>query len=176
MTIYKATDRDARSGRTLFLFHGYSYPPLYQRKLLSLLLLIAGAFCTAAVHAESKIKLNSSTTDAAAGYYKLSWNWPKAPDSVEYSLIEMSNRDQHAHGREIYSGPDLASVISGKRNGTYRYVVQALNGNLVLATSNPVRVIVAHHSLLRAWIVFAIGAFIFLSILVVIRRESVKAG
>jgi len=176
LNIYKATDRDARSGRTLFLFHGYSHPPLYQRKLPGLLLLIVSVMCTTAVHAASDIRLNSSTTESAAGYYQLRWLWPKAPDGIEYSLIEMTSRDQHGHGRELYAGPDLASVISGKRNGTYRYVVQALKGNLVLATSNPVKVVVAHHSLLRAWIVFSVGAFIFLSILVVVRRESVKAG
>jgi len=176
LSIYKATDRDARSGRTLFLFDGYSHSPLYYRKFLISMLIAISVLCTSEVHAASEIKLNSSTTDSAAGYYQLSWNWPQAPDVVEYSLIEMNNKDQHGHGREIYAGPDLASVISGKRNGTYRYVVQALNGNLVLATSNPVKVIVAHHSLLRAWIVLSIGAFIFLSILVVIRRESVKAG
>lgn len=136
---------------------------------LCLLLVTCGAQAT------PQIQLESSTTHATAGYFQLTWSWPEAPADISYSLIEFSSRKNSANGHEIYDGPDLASVISGKRNGTYRYVVRAMSaGDEVLALSNPLKVVVAHHSLARAWIIFTLGALVFITILVVIRRESVK--
>jgi len=132
------------------------------------------SLATAGVHAAS-LKLQSSTTLATAGYYQLTWSWPDAPDNTSYALIETTSANTLANGREIYEGPDLASVISGKRNGTYQYIVRALSaGGKVLARSNPLKIVVSHHSLIRAWLVFGLGAVIFIATLLVILRESAK--
>lgn len=175
MKLVEATDRDARSGRALFLLCRCSNSPLYCRKVLSaasalLLLLLAGA-----ARAAPQIELHSDTTFATAGYYQLTWSWPGAPADTNYALVEVISTETHSDSREIYQGPDLASVISGKRNGTYRYLVRAVSaGGKVLARSNPLKIVVSHHSLLRAWLVFTLGAVIFIATLLVILRESAK--
>jgi hypothetical protein len=162
-------------GRALFLLCRCSNPPLYYRKVQWLVLGLCVFACTSAVQAAAKIALHSDTTLATAGYYQLTWSWPHAPADTTYSLIEFNSSSSHPNGHEIYAGPDLASVISGKRNGSYRYVVRAIGADdEVLALSNPLKIVVAHHSLARAWIIFTLGALVFISILVVVRVESVR--
>jgi len=90
--------------------------------------------------------------------------------------MEITAANKNSNGHEIYDGPDLASVISGKPNGTYRYRVRAIDAlHNVVAQSNQIAVVVAHHSLLRAWLIFSLGAFVFVAILVVVQRESAKS-
>jgi len=126
-------------------------------------------------HAVPGLQLNSSTDVSNAGYYQLTWSWPTAPSDTHYSLLESTAAHSNGQWHQVYAGPDLASVISGKRNGTYLYMVRAISeSGKILAHSLPMKVVVSHHSLVRAWIVFAIGAFIFLATLYVILRESAK--
>lgn len=162
-------------GRTLFLLIRCSKFPLYYRKVSVVLMCAAVLMCTSLVHASGTLQLHSDTTHATAGYYQLTWSWSGAQDDVIYSLREYFPAAKNHEGREIYHGPDLASVISGKTNGTYRYIVHALSASGErLAQSNAIQVNVTHHSLMRAWLVFALGAVVFITILAVIKRESAK--
>jgi hypothetical protein len=71
----------------------------------------------------------------------------------------------------LYEGKDMASVLSGKPNGTYQYRVNASSESLNHEIqSNMVTVVVKHHSLAEAFFVFSIGVLIFLAILIVIFR------
>jgi hypothetical protein len=50
LNLYKVKDRDARSGRALFLFHGCSLTPLYYRKNLLRLFIGMLFVCIRGVH------------------------------------------------------------------------------------------------------------------------------
>lgn len=176
MNLIKVTDRDARSGRALFLPCRCSNPPLYVRKVLDVVISLLLFLCATHAQATTPIELKSGTTLATAGYFQLIWSWPDAPADINYSLMEITAANKNSNGHEIYDGPDLASVISGKPNGTYRYRVRAIDAlHNVVAQSNQIAVVVAHHSLLRAWLIFSLGAFVFVAILVVVQRESAKS-
>jgi hypothetical protein len=128
------------------------------------------------VHAVTKIELDSDTTLATAGYYQLSWSWPDAPTGINYILEEISSTKKSNNSRDVYYGPDQASVISGKPNGTYHYLVSAIGANhRIVAQSNQLKVVVAHHSLIRAIFIFLLGALVFVAILFVVMRESAES-
>ena len=176
MNLFKVTDRDARLGRALFLLCRCSNPPLYSRKVqhaaLGLLLLL----CATTVQAAPKIVLHSDTVLATAGYYQLTWSWPDAPANIKYTLEEIASTKQSKKSRDVYYGPDLASVISGKPNGTYQYLVSAIGPNQrIVAQSNQLEVVVAYHSLIRTIFIFMLGALVFIAILVMALRESARS-
>lgn len=174
MDCFKVTDRDARAGRTLFLLFRCSHFPLYVRKFLPVwagLLLLGFSH---AVHAE-QIVLTTDTATATAGYYQLAWSLPDAPAETNYLLVEIIGNDDDKNGQEIYYGPDLATVVSGKPDGTYHYIVRAIDTRqTVIALSKQVEVVVAHHPLSRAAAFFILGAVVFIAILVVVLRGAAK--
>ena len=175
MNLFKVTDRDARLGRALFLLCRCSNSPLYSRKVQHTALALLLLLCAITVQAAPKIELHSDTLLATAGYYQLTWSWPDAPADINYILEEIASTKKSKHSQDMYYGPDLASVISGKPNGTYQYLVSAIGPNQrILAQSNPLEVVVAHHSLLRAIFIFLLGAVVFIAILVVVLRESAR--
>ena len=163
-------------GRALFLLRRCSNPPLYCRKVQPSVLCLVLFLCAFTAQAAPKIELHSDTVLATAGYYQLTWSWAGAPADIHYSLVEISSANKNSDGHEIYDGPDLASVISGKPNGTYGYRISAFDDqHNMVAQSQQLKVIVAHHSLTRAWLIFALGALVFVVILVVVQRESAKS-
>jgi hypothetical protein len=173
LKLIKVTDRDARSGRALFLLRRCSNPPLYARKIQSAAISLFLFLCASTVLAASSIELKSDSSLATAGYYQLTWSWPEAPAGINYELEELSSTKSGNNSHDVYFGPDLASVISGKPNGTYRYLVSAIAADhKIVAQSNPLEVVVKHHSLIRAISIFILGALVFMAILFVILRES----
>ena len=175
MNLLKVTDRDAQSGRALFLLRRCSNPPLYSRKVQHATLGLVLLLCATIVQAAPKITLHSNTVLATAGYYQLIWSWPNAPADINYILEEIASTKTSKNSRDVYYGPDLASVISGKPNGTYQYLVSAIGPNQrIVAQSNPLEVVVAHHSMIRAIFIFMLGALVFIAILVVVLRESAR--
>jgi len=119
-----------------------------------------------AVHS---VELSTDTQVATAGYYQLRWQGDNAHAS--YRLLESDN-PRFNHSTVIYQGPDLARVMSGKRNGSYYYRVAELQGKTPVVVSNTVVVKVAHHSLAKALMFFAIGAAVFLATLFLILRGN----
>jgi hypothetical protein len=173
LNLVKVTDRDARVGRALFLLRRCSNSPLYYRKVLRPALGLLLCLSAATVSASPKIALHADTVLATAGYYQLTWSWPNAPVDINYMLEEIAATKKSRHSEDVYFGPDLASVISGKPNGTYQYIVSAIGPDQhILAQSNQLKVVVTHHSLARALAIFLLGALVFVAILVVILRES----
>ena len=159
MNLSQATSQTARAGRALF-------PSAWFRRLPLCIYLCLLPVTT--LWANS-ITLSSDTQQSSAGYFQLQWAWPDAPQDVQYTLQE---RQRDAQFKTIYQGGDQASVISGKPNGRYEYKVLASTHALADSMpSNTIQVEVKHHSLRNALILFALGLFIFLSILFVILRN-----
>lgn len=175
MNFIKVTDRDARAGRTLFLLSRCSHSPLYARKVLYTPVYLLLFLCTSFTYAGSRLELTTDTVSATAGYYHLAWFWSDATTETNYVLVETSHAGDNGGGREIYYGPDLATVISGKPDGSYHYLVRAIDPKqVIVAESEQVEVVVAHHSLHRAFAFFILGAVVFVAILIVILRGSAK--
>jgi hypothetical protein len=115
------------------------------------------------------VALASDTQVATAGYFRLSWHTEHSPNL--FRLLEADN-PRFNHSKVIYEGPDLARVLSGKSNGSYYYRVAELQGHTPISVSNTVKVDVAHHSLTKAFLFFAIGAAVFLATLLLILRGN----
>jgi hypothetical protein len=173
LSLSKATSRNARSGRALFLPLWFSHLPLYR-------LYVAAGFVLLCFHVQpalagEPIELHSDTHIASAGYYQLRWHWPAATADTQYVLQETSTAGDERIQRDIYSGTDLASVISGKADGVYEYTVRALDGQQrLVAHSERVQVIVEHHSLARALGFFIVGLIVFVATLAVILRGAAR--
>lgn len=126
--------------------------------------------------------LHADTEVATAGYYGLSWGLPgsrtgdlpgdptaasagAASDAPHFELEEAAG-PAFDTPRILYAGPDLATALSGRPDGIYYYRVRADGG----PWSPPVAVTVAHHTLTRAWLFFALGATVFAATAVLILR------
>jgi hypothetical protein len=121
----------------------------------------------------NELVLTSDSEVATAGYFNLSWS---ADEPGEFQLLERAGSPD-APARSLYSGPDTARVISGRSDGTYFYQVKTttpVHGAAVVA-SDVVEVQVTHHPLSRAVLFFVVGAFVFVSTLVVIVKGN-RAG
>ena len=123
--------------------------------------------------------LTSDTQLATAGYYQLSWQpgtTGASNKSFQFELQESTQKNFHLI-RTIYSGPDRASVISGKINGQYYYRVRvALQDDRFSEWSQPILIEVKHHSLQKAWLFFAAGALVFVLTLIFILISSRKVS
>lgn len=176
MSLFKATSHNARAGRALFLPSWFSYFPLYHLYICSAIFIASVLFVIHPVAANEAINLRSDTQIATAGYYQLSWDWPAATPDTYFVLDETSKKDGEAMPHEIiYSGPNLASVISGKPDGVYVYTIRAMDAQQnILARSEEIEVTVEHHSLARAVVFFVIGLIVFVAILLVIMRGALR--
>jgi hypothetical protein len=111
---------------------------------------------------------------ATAGYYRLEWDWEGSPASAPASFeVQESTQADFRDAQPLYQGPDLATVISGRRDGSRYYRVRAAgNDDAQSPWSNVVEVTTAHHPLPRALAFFAAGAMVFSLTLVLILRGS----
>ena len=101
------------------------------------------------------VALRTSTPLATAGYYQLTWT---ADGPVE--LVE-SDDPAFSRSRLVYSGPDHATVLSGKRDGTWFYRARRSGTGEPGPWGDPLEITVRHHSLSRALLFFAIGGIVF---------------
>ena len=120
--------------------------------------------------------LSSDTAVATAGYYRLEWDWEDSPASAPASFeVQESTRADFRDAQPLYRGPDLATVISGRRDGSRYYRVRAASDNDAhSAWSKVVEVETAHHPLSRALAFFAAGALVFSLTLTLILRGSAR--
>lgn len=117
--------------------------------------------------------LSADTEVATAGYFGLSWGLSRRPAGEADGAparFELQEAAGPAFGapRTLYTGPDRATALSGRKDGTYYYRVRADGG----PWSAPVAVEVAHHSLVRAGLFFALGAAVFAATAVLILRGA----
>lgn len=112
------------------------------------------------------VELQADTEVATAGYYQLEWG--NADAVVDFEIQEADN-PAFSNPDQIYQGPDRATVITGRSDGTYYYRARLMDENGPAGDwSNTVKVQVKHHSLTRAFEFFAAGAVVFLAILIAI--------
>ncbi|GJL75777.1 MAG TPA: fibronectin type III domain-containing protein [Nitrosomonas sp.] len=114
--------------------------------------------------AESITFANDRHLESDAGYILLNWNNQKRIP------VELQRADQPAfeQATTLYRGNNSSLMLSGLPNGTYYYRIRAQTGTW----SDKVILNVTHHSLIKAWLLFALGAFVFLSIAWVIMRGA----
>lgn len=89
-----------------------------------------------------------------AGFFVLSWK-PSAANSV---VLQQSKQATFDGVRQWPVDGVRAFTMSGLNDGVYFYRLVNNQGN---ALSGIVKVEVKHHSLVRAWILFVVGALLF---------------
>lgn len=168
MYFFKATEQIARLGSYLLpssRFSSFSLRGLSRSFLLLLLPVLSAS-------AAESIVLSSDQSVSTAGYYQLSWEMKDASPGAVY-ILEQKAADAEV-AEQIYRGSDTATMISGKADGEYHYIVHTDDGS---SSSNPLTVTVAHHSLATAFNFFTIGVLVFIFILIAIvtgNRQQAK--
>lgn len=165
MQLIKVTSQIARWGRFLFLpLVGYSHSPLRVSSLSRFTHFLFVAALLNPVHAsvQPSIELVTDSQTATAGFFHLQWHADNY--TGDWQLQESQDADLLSY-KVLYSGPDLARVISGKPDGIYYYRI-VTDTTSSPHMSNIIKVTVAHHPLRNAFIFFAVGAFIFIAILI----------
>ena len=106
---------------------------------------------------------------ATAGFYRLSW----VTEAAQVELQEAMDPAFH-DPVTLYTGPDRASVLSGRPDGTRYYRVRGMNATPG-RWSESVRVTVEHHDLRRAFLFLALGFSVFVAILATVVRGATAA-
>jgi hypothetical protein len=104
--------------------------------------------------------LEADQYESREGYFQLFWD---ADESIR--LVEAEDPD-FDDAVVLYEGNDSGRVISGRPNGVWFYRLESADGNRELA--GPISVTVRHHSLVRAFSFFGLGAGVFLATLTLI--------
>lgn len=117
------------------------------------------------------LSLSASEEVSTGGYYQLEWEG--GAETGQFQLQESQTAD-FLQAREVYQGPQAASVISGRGDGEYYYRIRQLDdaGETISSWSEPLKVTVEHHPLARAFIFFTIGLVVFAATLAAIMRGS----
>ena len=124
---------------------------------------VVGLFVGPVADVSAAVTLESDSDIASAGYFRLQWESSDTPTRLVESL------DPAFETRTIvYEGPDTARLISGKSNGQYYYRLESAAGIQADVLSNTLQVTVKHHSLVRAFTFFAIGAAVFAATLALV--------
>ena len=99
-----------------------------------------------------------------SGHTRLDWTLSKDVLQTQFPIFELQQSKASDFSNSIvrYQGPDTASFISGLPNGVYHFRVRShFSAEQISNWSKPVVVEVQHHSLLLAYILFAIGLIVF---------------
>ena len=114
--------------------------------------------------------LSVDNETATAGFFRLNWEL----DATAFELQESLSPD-FVNAATLYSGPDRATVISGKPDGAWHYRVRAQTNGRPGPWSDPVSVTVAHHSLARAFTFLTLGFIIFgATVLMIFRARETQ--
>lgn len=142
-------------------------PRLHRRRMIHRL--CSGLIClllTCTVEAMTPAPgLSVDSEIATAGYYRLRWESGSGP----FELQEAADPGFHS-ATILYRGPDLATVISGKPDGTWYYRVRASLENRHGPWSDPITVSVSHHDLSRAVLFLLLGLCVFAATVLMITR------
>lgn len=135
---------------------GALYQELRIRALIILLPALTCLLTTSVIHAQMPVPLLSvDNQTATAGFFHLNWE----TEANSFELQEASSLD-FQNTTTLYSGPDRATVISGKPDGAWHYRVRASVNGQPGPWSDPVTVTVAHHNLSRAFMFLLLGFFV----------------
>jgi hypothetical protein len=110
-------------------------------------------------------RLSVDSPTATAGFFRLHW----ADPAPVFELQEASGPGFN-HATTLYRGPDTATVVSGKPDGTWYYRVRAATDAGSGVWSDTVAVTVDHHDLGRALMFLALGFCVFIAIVLTVLR------
>jgi len=102
--------------------------------------------------------------------------WLVDEDILDQNLIlfelQQSEDSNFTNAKTRYSGPDLASYISGLPNGSYYYRVRSVSSDGLVAGpwSETISVVVKHHSLKLALVLFGLGGVVFILTVILVLR------
>ncbi len=121
-----------------------------------------------AINADEHFTIFSSTDNSNNGGFNLTWQLP-VNTQVELQQSGLESPDF----KTIYHGSDSATVITGLPDGNYLFRARLINIDGSLSGwSESLSIKVEHHSLMRAFSFFLIGAVVFLSTLILILTGS----
>lgn len=114
--------------------------------------------------ADAQIAIKSSSAISNDGSFTLSWQLPANTE------IELQQSNQALNGfKTIYTGADLATVITGLTDGNYFYRARIVGSQGYVSNWSPTLTIkVQHHAIGRAFAFFLLGAVVFVGLLVLI--------
>lgn len=137
-------------------------------KQVTSLLFLSGLIALNFANAQQSPDLTTQTGNISNdGHIKLSWSLMESVDGYE---IQQSTDPDFERSKIIYNGPDLATFISGLKNGTYYYRVRAKGSDW----SNVITIHVRHHSLQLAFMLFALGGIVFLLTVFVVVKGTLQ--
>lgn len=96
------------------------------------------------------------------GDYSIGWS---GPDGAEYRLVETNGGGPD---EVLYEGGQLASSVTGRREGDYSYRVGIVEGGEVATWSDSCTVLVRPYSLSVAFTFFGFGLLVTLATVVLI--------
>lgn len=136
--------------------------------LLTVMLAFAGSPPDALAAADaSPPRMSVDNSPASAGFYRLSWQ-----TGNEHVELQEARTPGFDHPATVYTGPDRATVISGRPDGSWFYRIRSLDDQRAGPWSDPLRVTVAHHSLTRALLFLGLGVTVFIATVLMIVRGS----
>lgn len=157
-----------RPRRQLLSFRTLPVKPL----LLAVTVILAGLPLSASPAPDTVApRLSVDNTVVTAGFYRLSWE-----AGIERVELQEATEPGFDNPATTYTGPDRATVISGKPNGTWFYRIRALHDKNAGPWSEPLTVTVAHHSLSRALLFLGLGVTVFIATVLMIVRGSDKTA
>lgn len=120
---------------------------------------------------------NEGFATSDTGYYQIRWNSPDEKRDQSFALEESITPD-FTGPNLTYQGPDKSTTFSGRRDGVFYYRARMGHG----PWSEPLKVVVKHHSLGEALAYLAVGSVVFLATTVLVvaghiahRREGSAA-
>jgi len=162
MNLY-VKNRVVRWNKLLFLLHfGYSQVHLPDKNNLKASLIGVIVLFVSVIQNANALQLNSDSTLATAGYFQLQWS-----GNSKIFILQESGKPDFDSYNTIYTGTDLARVMSGKPNGDYFYRIVDNSSQ-----SNIVKVTVKHHSIGYASLFFIAGAIVFILTLIFIIKGN----
>jgi len=128
----------------------------------TLLIVLPVAANVAAPMLQSSPEALENVARSDTGYYALSWTI-ESEDDAAFVLEESATAD-FEKTKQIYEGRDRSTTFSGRMNGKYHYRVRVDDG----PWSQPLTMIVQHHSLAEATAYLSVGAVVFLATAVLV--------
>ena len=124
--------------------------------------LICLFLCHFALSAVGAPALSLAPAQSTDGKATLSWDIPQGA-RVE---VESSLDNRFINVTTLYQGSDRSTVLTGLSDGSYHFRVRAVHQNGAISPwSEPVNLLVEHHSLVKAMSFFVIGAVVFVATL-----------
>ncbi len=167
----KITPRKQCVDRPRKQLHSFRMMPVKHLLLTAMVALVAPSLNASPADDAVAPRLSVDNSLATAGFYRLSWE--TGNERVE---LQEATEPGFVHPSMAYTGPDRATVISGKPSGTRFYRIRGLDNQRVGPWSEPLAVTVAHHSLSRALLFLGLGVTVFIATVLMIVRGSDKTA